>query len=85
MSGSLYQKPGKDSTEWLATKIAGGLSTFSCLGGFAIMRWISWRDGVVLVAAGAFVAAIVIAAYTNGRSKVKAAAEANRPPMSRVV
>ena len=86
MSGGLYQKPGHASTEFSLVK-AYGVAAASCAaaGGIACsFSWPGWLAGLFLVAASPVVALVPTVAYILSRGKVKAAAEQNQPPKSRV-
>ena len=82
---SLYQKPGRDSTEFkytMASLIAAGFVVPA--GGVFVEKGHFWI-GVGLMGASTLIATAFSISYTLGRSRVKAAAEMAKPPPSRVV
>jgi hypothetical protein len=82
---ALYQKPGKRSTEfWLTIVSLAGVAVGAPAGAAVMVHWHFWA-GAGLMAAFTLVAVAFGLSYPLGRSKVKAAAEANLPPPSRVV
>jgi hypothetical protein len=82
MSG-LYQKPGRDSTEYKLTVaslvgVALGVPT-----GAVLMTKVHFWAGAGLMAAFAAVAVAYGISYPLGRAKVKAATEAHAPAPNR--
>jgi hypothetical protein len=83
--GGLYQKPGRDSTEFKCTVASLlGVALGVPAGAIVMARWHFWA-GVGVMAAFTLVAVAFGISYPLGRSRVKAAAEANLRPPSRVV
>lgn len=84
MSGGLYQKPGSASTEYLLTCRVLIASAVGIVFGAAAAYWLSAILGLALIASGTIAASSVGTGYAISRARVKAAAESNRPPQSRV-
>lgn len=83
---SLYQKPGYASSEF---KIAqaysiAGLALILCGFVAASFEWPGQLAGLICVGLAPLVAIVPTVAYMLSRGRVKAAAEAQRPPPSRV-
>lgn len=84
MSGGLYQKPGHASTEYRLTRAVLVASALGIVAGAAAAYWLSAILGIALIASGTVTASSVGTGYALSRARVKAAAESNRPPQSRV-
>ena len=82
--GSLYQKPGVESTEF---KLALGALLSPVLAfpiGAYLLHKVNFWAGVCVMGGVTAIASAAVVAYVWGRSRVKAAAEANLPPPRRV-
>jgi len=86
MSGGLYQKPGVASSEFRIAQ-AYGVAGLACLiSGFiaGAFDWPGKLAGLLVIVCAPLVALVPTVAYVLSRGKVKAAAESNHPPRSRV-
>ena len=82
---SLYQKPGKESSEFALTVLSFVAAPF-LIGGGGMMEqhWRFW-PGVAFMAFGVLFPIVAVAFYAMSRAKVKAAAEMSKPPPSRSI
>ena len=82
---SLYQKPGRDSTEFKLTLGSLFAAGFVVPTGAVFVEKGHFWVGIGLMVVSALVAVAFAISYPLGRSRVKAAAEMSKPPSSRTV
>ena len=82
---SLYQKPGKDSTEYLLTICINVASAGLAIAGVVLAVSVERMVGLAMLGTATFASSAATIGYAASRGKVKAAAESARPPPSRVV
>lgn len=82
--GSLYQKPGVESTEFKMALSALLSPIVAFPVGVYLLLKVNFWAGIGVMGGVTLIASSAVAAYALGRSKVKAAAEAHLPPPRRV-